>query len=109
MSAAAIEKADREKFKRLHVESLTGLAVLALLFNAQFASAELAPLTLEEAENRVAEACRKHGKAWGRPAFSAEDLEALAGRGGQLIAYGGDFGFLLAGLQRNSKDFERVR
>ncbi len=66
-------------------------------------------LTLEDAEKKVASACREHGKAWGRPAFSKDDLHALSGRGAQLLAYGGDFGFLLQGLTRSQADFQGLR
>ncbi|MDX1295917.1 MAG: ATP-dependent DNA helicase RecG [Sulfurimonadaceae bacterium] len=52
MSAAAIEKADREKFKRLHVESLTGLAVLA---PAAFEDRRLQP-TLQPHMNQTVDA-----------------------------------------------------
>ncbi len=65
-------------------------------------------LTLEEAERRVAAACEKYGKAWGRPAFNSEDLKSLVDRGAQLIAYGGDFGFILEGLRRSFADFEAL-
>ena len=66
-------------------------------------------MTLESAEQSVAEACQANGKAWGRPAFGPEDLHALADRGAQLIAYGGDFGFLLQGLTRCQDDFRDLR
>jgi len=66
-------------------------------------------LTLEHAEQQVASACREHDKAWGRPAFSKEDLHSLSEKGAQLLAYGGDFGFLLQGLTRSQADFEGLR
>ena len=48
--------------------------------------------TFDEAMSRVADAARKHGKAWGRPAASPEDLRWLVHEAGaQLISFGGDF------------------
>jgi 2-keto-3-deoxy-L-rhamnonate aldolase RhmA len=45
-----------------------------------------------EAQATVAAAASRHGKAWGRPSGSAEDIATLARQGGRLIAHGSDFG-----------------
>ncbi|MBI5692994.1 MAG: 4-hydroxy-2-oxovalerate aldolase [Verrucomicrobia bacterium] len=47
------------------------------------------------AEAAVAAAAARHGKAWGRPSGSAEDIAALAKKGARLIAHGSDFGAVM--------------
>lgn len=64
--------------------------------------------TLQENEQRVADAARAHGKAWGRPAASEQDLQQLTERGAQLLAFGGDFGFLMQGLKTNGAVLQRL-
>jgi 2-keto-3-deoxy-L-rhamnonate aldolase RhmA len=56
--------------------------------------------TVEACEDRVAAAAAQHGKAWGRPVGTIEQAQDLRARGAQLLAYGGDFGFMLEGLTR---------
>ncbi len=48
-------------------------------------------LTLEAATAKVAAAAARHGKAWGCPASSLEQVKSLQAQGARLIAYGGDF------------------
>ena len=70
---------------------------------------ELAPqsgMDIEEATDRVAAAAAKHGKAWGRPAPTLEDLKSLHARGGRLLPHGEDFEAFLEKLEEWSKDFE---
>lgn len=47
------------------------------------------------AQQRVAEAAARHGKAWGRPSGTTEDIAALARQGAKLIAHGSDFGAVM--------------
>ena len=47
------------------------------------------------AEDAVAAAAARHGIAWGRPSGTAEDITALAKKGGRLIAHGSDFGAVM--------------
>jgi 2-keto-3-deoxy-L-rhamnonate aldolase RhmA len=47
------------------------------------------------AEDAVAAAAARHGKAWGRPSGTAEDIAHLARKGGRLIAHGSDFGAVM--------------
>lgn len=49
---------------------------------------------MRAAHEKVAAACRAHGKAWGRPVGSAEDARTIIGQGAQLIAFGSDFAAL---------------
>jgi hypothetical protein len=51
--------------------------------------------TLESAYERVAAACKKHGKAWGCPAGTPEMLIKRRQQGGQLLNHGGEFGAIL--------------
>jgi 2-keto-3-deoxy-L-rhamnonate aldolase RhmA len=47
------------------------------------------------AEDAVAAAAARHGKAWGRPSGTAEDIAHLARKGARLIAHGSDFGAVM--------------
>lgn len=63
-------------------------------------------LTLEKAFEAVAEACRKHGKAWGTPVATPEILKQRAEQGGQILAHGGDFGAVMQMLERSIQAFD---
>lgn len=54
---------------------------------------------LEAVYERVAAACKKYAKAWGCPVSGREDLERRQAQGAQLLPAGGEFGFILRGLQ----------
>ena len=43
------------------------------------------------AQAQVAAAAARHGKEWGRPSGTAEDIAALSRQGARLIAHGSDF------------------
>jgi 4-hydroxy-2-oxoheptanedioate aldolase len=57
------------------------------------------------AEDAVAAAAAKHGKAWGRPAGSAEQIQHVFNKGGRLIAHGSDFGSVMVGLANSGQTF----
>ena len=61
---------------------------------------------LELAFEKVAEVCARHGKAWGSPALSREELHRRIEQGGQLMANFGEFAHLRNGLIEAAKDFE---
>jgi 4-hydroxy-2-oxoheptanedioate aldolase len=63
-------------------------------------------LTLESAIEKVAAACRRHGKAWGLPVGTREDLQKRREQGAQILAHGGDFGAMMTGLRSWAADFE---
>ena len=65
-------------------------------------------LTLDASFELVAAAARKHGKAWGCPARSAEHVRELYEQGARLIAYGGDFGALMDMLNRCAGELNDV-
>ncbi|MCA9110331.1 MAG: 4-hydroxy-2-oxovalerate aldolase, partial [Planctomycetaceae bacterium] len=56
-------------------------------------------LTLEGAIEQVAAACKKHGKAWGLPCATPEDVKRRREQGGQLLNHGGDFGAFMSMLK----------
>lgn len=63
-------------------------------------------LSLDECCRRVADAARKHGKAWGLPVGSRDQLKDYASRGAQIIARGGDFGAVMQALQECGAEFD---
>ncbi|MDA1049194.1 MAG: aldolase/citrate lyase family protein [Planctomycetota bacterium] len=65
-------------------------------------------LTLDAAVATVAAAAKRHGKAWGCPAGSGEQVKQLREQGAQLIAYGGDFRAFMAALKQSSSDLNEV-
>jgi len=63
-------------------------------------------MTLDEAWQHVAEVCRKHGKAFGGPAFGRSEMERLRGLGAQMLVNTGDFHGFRSAITENAKDFE---
>jgi 4-hydroxy-2-oxoheptanedioate aldolase len=61
-----------------------------------------------EVQQKIAAACLRHGKFWGRPVGSASDAAALAEMGARFIAHGSDFGGLLAHLEACARDFDAL-
>lgn len=62
-------------------------------------------LTLESAIASVADACLRHGKVWGMPVGSREEIEQRRKQGALLLAHGGDFGAVMKMLQECSQVF----
>ncbi|MGD9856706.1 MAG: HpcH/HpaI aldolase/citrate lyase family protein [Planctomycetaceae bacterium] len=63
-------------------------------------------MTLEDCITRVAEVSKKHGKAWGIPVPTPEDLKRRRAQGGQLLNHGGEFGAIIKMLQESAAAFE---
>lgn len=63
-------------------------------------------LTVDDALDQVAEAARQHGKAWGCPAGSVEQIAKLDKRGAQLLAHGGEFMAIMNMLKQSAADFD---
>jgi len=61
--------------------------------------------TLDKGIERVGAAAAKHGKAWGLPVPSLDELRRQAARGAQILAHGGDFRGFMAILQDCGRDF----
>ena len=62
-------------------------------------------LTLEEAIQLTANACVHHGKAWGMPVGTKDDLQKRRGQGGQLLAHGGEFMAIMKALEAHAANF----
>ena len=63
-------------------------------------------MTLEEAIERVATSCARHGKAWGLPVGTPEILKQRQRQGGQLLNHGGEFGAIMNMLRESIKAFD---
>ena len=63
-------------------------------------------MTVEKATEKVAAAAARHGKAWGRPAPTLEDLKTLHAQGARMLAHGGDFPAVMSALEAGVKDFD---
>jgi len=65
-------------------------------------------MTVEKATEKVAAAAARHGKAWGRPAPTIEDLKTLHNQGARMLAHGGDFPAVMAALEAGAKHFDEA-
>lgn len=65
-------------------------------------------VTLEQVIDRVAAACKKHGKNWGMPVASAAQLKDLTARGARFCNWGGEFHAIMQMLERNAKEMAEV-
>jgi 2-keto-3-deoxy-L-rhamnonate aldolase RhmA len=64
-------------------------------------------MTLAECVERVADAAKRHGKAWGKTAGSVQELDAARRMGAQMVPWGGDFA-LRNVLQQCSEELDGV-
>ncbi len=62
-------------------------------------------MSLEDAIDIVASAAKKHGKAWGCPMLTVDNMRDFSRRGAQLISHGGDFLGLKLYLESLARDF----
>ncbi len=62
--------------------------------------------SLEDCISRVAAAARQHGKAWGLPVATSEELEKRRAQGAQILAHGGDFFAIIEALKSAAADFK---
>lgn len=65
-------------------------------------------LTLEEAFEKVADACARNNLAWGTPVGTVEDLKKRQDQGAQLLAHGGDFAGMMNILKNSAENFEKT-
>lgn len=63
-------------------------------------------MTMDSCFEKVAAACRKHGKAWGAPAPTAQILKQRHQQGGQLMNHGGEFGAIVKMLEECAAAFD---
>ena len=66
-------------------------------------------MTLDEAWEIVAAACRKHGVAFGGPTFPVEELQKRRNQGAQLLVVSGEFNCWSSGLVRDAQKFDSLR
>lgn len=66
-------------------------------------------MTLEEAWEIVAAACRKHGVAFGGPAFSPEELQLRRQQGAQLLVTSAEFQSWSKGLEQDMRKFDVLK
>lgn len=65
-------------------------------------------LSLEASIEKVAQAAKRHGKAWGIPGATAEIVEEFYQQGAQLVNFGGDFGAFVNMFKDHSQQLDRV-
>jgi 4-hydroxy-2-oxoheptanedioate aldolase len=63
---------------------------------------------MRAAVQRVADACKRHGKAWGFPVGNAQDACTVVEMGCQLVVHGNDFMGLHAHLEKCSQELASV-
>ena len=62
-------------------------------------------MTLDDAWQRVADACRKHGKAFGGPIMGLNEMKKRRAQGAQLIVNSSEFHSWMTGLRRTAAEF----
>jgi len=62
-------------------------------------------MTVESAFQATADACKKHGKAWGTPVPTQADLVKRRQQGGQLLNHGGDFITIMRALEEAASHY----
>lgn len=61
-----------------------------------------------DVQKKIAAACKKHGKAWGRPVGSAADAKTIIDLGAQFVVHGSEFGALHAHFTQCAADFDSI-
>lgn len=65
-------------------------------------------MTVDDAWGIVAEACKKHGKAFGGPTMAPGELQQKKDMGAQLLITNSEFQNMSAGLAENIKPFDNL-
>lgn len=65
-------------------------------------------MTLDEAIELVAAAAARHGKAWGRPVTTVEQMTTLREQGARLLAHGGEYMAFMKMLENCAANFEEA-
>ncbi|MEX2579701.1 MAG: aldolase/citrate lyase family protein [Verrucomicrobiales bacterium] len=65
-------------------------------------------MTLDEAWEIVAAACKKHGKAFGGPSLPQEEMQKRKDQGAQLLVNNSEFHSIATGLLENIKRFDEL-
>lgn len=66
-------------------------------------------MSLDDAWNIVATACKRHGKAFGGPTFTLDEMQKRHDQGAQLLVNNSEFENFAEGLQENMKHFEQLK
>ncbi|MCX7394437.1 MAG: aldolase/citrate lyase family protein [Planctomycetales bacterium] len=65
-------------------------------------------LTFDDCLSRVAAAAKKHGKAWGLPVGTPEQVKAMKAKGATFINYGGDFGAMMVMIEKHASELDTL-
>lgn len=65
-------------------------------------------MSLDEAWEIVASACRKHGKAFGGPTMSTEQMQLRKDQGAQLLVHSSEFQSWSAALQQDIRGYDEL-
>lgn len=65
-------------------------------------------MTLDDAWQIVADACKKHGKAFGGPAMPQEEMKKRHAMGAQLLVNASEFGAFSSALAENIRQFDEL-
>ncbi len=65
-------------------------------------------MSLDEAWEIVATACKEHGKAFGGPTFSLDEMQKRASQGAQLLINNSEFMNFAEGLSQNAALFSKL-
>ncbi len=63
---------------------------------------------VRDAERRIAEVCKRHGKAWGRPAAHAAEAQRLLDMGALFLCHGADLLLVKQGWERMQQEFSEA-
>ncbi len=65
-------------------------------------------MTLDEAWETVASACKKHGVAFGGPTVPLEEMQKRRGQGAQLLVVSGEFQSLVKALNEDVRKYDEL-
>jgi len=65
-------------------------------------------IQLRESVQKVADACKRHGKAWGMPVGSIEDAKRIIDMGCQFVVLGSEFGAIMKHLEECSGQLDSL-
>ncbi|MBG85651.1 MAG: 4-hydroxy-2-oxovalerate aldolase [Verrucomicrobiales bacterium] len=65
-------------------------------------------MTMDEAWEKVAAACKKHGKAFGGPTIPPEEMKKRHAQGAQMLVANGEFENWFTALTRTGKTFDEL-
>lgn len=63
---------------------------------------------MNKAQERIAAACARHGKHWGRPVGASADAKRIVEMGARFVVMGSEFGGIMAEFRRCGEEFDRL-